>query len=409
MIHKIKLKFHEHTWLLPTLYCITALFLALVTNYIDNHLKQFLNERYTIIFTTKPELAKNVLATISGSLLTMTTITFSTIMVVLTTYASQFSPRILRNFLNNRKTMHILGIFISGFLYSIVSLLLMRNIEPDSNVITGTVAVILACVCIAFFGYFIQFVGKSIQVENLIESIAERTHKLIQEERDKFDDEHFKGAASELVVPEDYFVQSIKSGNTGYIQFINREALLKYAQEHDLVIKINVSISDFIFDNTVVLTIFCEEDKLDDVKIEVDSYFVFSNQQRELYDFKYSIEKIVDIAVRALSPGINDPNTAIECIHKLSIIVIDYYRVDANYALIEGEDGVGRLFYKRISKEAMLELAFLQIIHYGKTDHKLMAKVEYVINSIGNNSAIDEETIERFKREHVYNNIPVTD
>lgn len=409
MFHKIKLKFHEHTWLVPTLYCVSALILALVTNYIDNHMKQILNERYTIIFTTKPELAKNVLATISGSLLTMTTITFSTIMVVLTTYSSQFSPRILRNFLNNRKTMHILGIFISGFLYSIVSLLLMRNIEPDSNVITGTVAVILACVCIAFFGYFIQFVGKSIQVENLIESIAERTHKLIQEERDKFDDEHVKGAASEPVVPEDYYVKSIKSGKTGYIQFINREALLKYAQEHDLVIKINVSISDFIYDNTVVFTIYCEKDTLDDIKIEVSNYFVFSNQQRELYDFKYSIEKIVDIAVRALSPGINDPNTAIECIHKLSVIVINYYRVDANYALIEDGDGAGRLFYKRISKEAMLELTFLQIIHYGKTDHKLMAKVEYAINNIDNNSAIDKETIERFKREHVYNNIPVTD
>ncbi|AQL55616.1 hypothetical protein BVH56_00955 [Abyssicoccus albus] len=163
-MEKLKLKLTNNVWIIPLIYCVIAVLLAILTNFIDNNLKQALVDKYFIIFTTKPELAKNVLTAISGSLLTMTTITFSTIMVVLTTYSSQFSPRILRNFINDRRTMSVLGVFMSGFLYSIISLLLMRNIEVEANVISGTVSVLIACICIVFFGYFIQFVSKSVQI-----------------------------------------------------------------------------------------------------------------------------------------------------------------------------------------------------------------------------------------------------
>lgn len=91
-MEKLKLKLTNNVWIIPLIYCVIAVLLAILTNFIDNNLKQALVDKYFIIFTTKPELAKNVLTSISGSLLTMTTITFSTIMVVLTTYSSQFSP-----------------------------------------------------------------------------------------------------------------------------------------------------------------------------------------------------------------------------------------------------------------------------------------------------------------------------
>ena len=114
------------------------------------------------LFLTRVELAKVILGTLSGSLLTITTFTFSTIMVVLTMYSSNFSPRVVNNFLTDKITMKVLGIFVGGFVYCILALFFMRERYSDYLVISATIAVIYSVLCIMYFVIFVYNVSSSI-------------------------------------------------------------------------------------------------------------------------------------------------------------------------------------------------------------------------------------------------------
>src|SRR5574342_638842 len=148
LVRKIVLRIRESIWLLPGIYSIFAFLLALLVIYIDhNELAEGIVPSFLM---TSIDLAQTILGSISAALLTMTTITFSTIMVVLTTYSSQFSPRTLNNFVEDPVTMRVLGIFMGGFVYSTLSLLFMSESWYENNVISATVGVLLAFICLAF-------------------------------------------------------------------------------------------------------------------------------------------------------------------------------------------------------------------------------------------------------------------
>lgn len=178
MLKRLLLKMRESIWFVPSVYSVMASILALVTVLMDTRFNKQVIDYITPYMRTSVDLAQTILGTISGALLTMTTITFSTIMVVLTMYSSQFSPRSLQNFLNAPATQRVLGIFMGGFVYSILSLLFMRKNSVSHEVISASVSVILAVICLAFFAYFIHKVGRSVQVSRLIRDITEEVLKL---------------------------------------------------------------------------------------------------------------------------------------------------------------------------------------------------------------------------------------
>jgi Predicted membrane protein (DUF2254) len=148
LVKQFLFKIKEGTWFIPAVYTIVALILAIVVVYVDFYLEAF----YPEIFLVGLDLGKTILGTIAGSLLTMTTITFSTTMVVLTTYSSQFSPRTLENFIQDPVTMRVLGVFIGGFVYCIFTLLFIRE-SVGNTVASATIGVIIAFICLAFFAF----------------------------------------------------------------------------------------------------------------------------------------------------------------------------------------------------------------------------------------------------------------
>ncbi|OHX51521.1 hypothetical protein BB776_03050 [Planococcus salinarum] len=125
---KFTLWIKEKLWVTPAAYSILAVALSIIFFYIDLHWIDAMSEYIPSILLTNVDLAKTIMGSLSGALLTMTTFTFSTILVVLTMYSSQFSPRTLKNFVHDRLTWRVLGIFLGGFIYNTLSLLFMRRI-----------------------------------------------------------------------------------------------------------------------------------------------------------------------------------------------------------------------------------------------------------------------------------------
>ncbi len=172
MLRKIIMRYKESIWFIPSLFIIGSVAFAFITRGINIAFGEQLQEWLPGFVFTTVSLARSILTVIATSLLTMTTITFSTIMVVLSVYSSQFSPRTLQNFISDRVTQTVLGVFIAGFTYSIVSLLFIDEREPEILVLSAFFAILLSLLSIGYFIRFIQYIARAIQVNNLIEELS---------------------------------------------------------------------------------------------------------------------------------------------------------------------------------------------------------------------------------------------
>lgn len=376
MFRRVFAKVHESIWFIPSIYSVLASCLALLTVLIDTTFSDEIRAYFPSYLRTSVDLAQTILGTISGALLTMTTITFSTIMVVLTMYSSQFSPRTLQNFLNAPSTQRVLGIFMGGFVYSILSLLFMRKQTISHEVISASVSVLLAVICLAFFVYFIHSVGTSIQVSRLIRAL---TNDVIQTINNEKKEKNTKVWAKEKPVFKNDFAKKtdIQSNSFGYIQYIDYERLTKWALKHEVFIDIATPVGTFVGTQSILAQVYHNEELS---KEEVYSHFTLGEERSVLEDIEFGIEKIAEIALRALSPGINDPNTAIRCIHSLGEVLQRASHLPTGFSITYTEDHKPVILSARPQMSDYLYVAYSQISFYGKEDTSiLLAMLESLI------------------------------
>lgn len=389
MIKRLVVRMRQTIWFIPSLYTVLASLLALAMVLVDTKYNNDVKEYIPGYFRTTVDLAQTILGTLSGALLTMTTVTFSTIMVVLTMYSSQFSPRALQNFLNKSSTQRVLGIFMGGFVYTILSLLFMRKASINHEVISASVGVVLAVVCLAFFAFFIHNVGTSVQVSRLIRELTNDVIKALQSEKKGMKDNKVVWSEEKPFFVQSFpFVSEVKSDAFGYIQYIEYESLTKWATEHDAIVDIVRPIGAFCGTQSVVATVYSQKE-LDSEKLS--SHFTLGEERSILQDVEYGIEKIVEIALRALSPGINDPNTAIRCIHSIGEVLQRATLLPGGVAVTYTEENKPCLVAVYPNAEDYFYAAFSQISFYGKEDVSILNSLLDALLYIARSSE-DEET-----------------
>lgn len=354
-------------WLYPTVYSIIAIILAFSVIIIDGEYLFDFKSYIPDVMITSSELARMVLSLIAGAFITIMTFTFSTTMIVLTMYSSQFSPRVVENFLKNNSTMKSFGIFVSGFIYSIISLLFIRESISDSSVISGSIGVIYIIVGLVNFIIFINNVATHVQASNLIDRLYEESLSRMGEYKDRIRECR--------IVPRDEVNAykknlSISSPENGYIQEIDYENLIRTAKETRTVMFLDKVAGQFLTDRTEVVSLYYDNhsDLKDDLEERVHHALLIGQQRTEKQDFSFSLQKIVDVALKALSPGINDPNTAIHCIRILGVLLRNMADLKNGYVLVENENEEGALYYEGYDFDVILSAAFNQIIHYGRED-----------------------------------------
>ena len=173
LIRKIAYRIKTSIWLYPALYSVGSMLLAIGTAAVDQRFTGVSVYRALHVFATTTELAQAVLGIIAAAFITIATFTFSTAMVVLTMYSSQFTPRVVENFLNNQMTMKSFGVFLSGFIYAITSLLLIKESGESRLVIAASVGVLYIIVGLIYFLIFINHVSSQIQASGLIQRLYE--------------------------------------------------------------------------------------------------------------------------------------------------------------------------------------------------------------------------------------------
>jgi uncharacterized membrane protein len=296
-------------------------------------------------------------------------------MVVLTMYTSQFSPRVIENFLSQKSTMKSFGIFVSGFLYSIISLLFIRDILSDYKIMAGTFGVIYILAGLVNFILYINSVGTYIQAGNLIDRLYHKAQEDIDAYRSEVEEYDFVDKAEvERIEPK----ISIRSPHNGYIQEVNYKRLFELSREHEIIMIFQKLTGQFVTDEDVVMEIYYDRnsDLYENLEKEIGDCVHIGERRTEAQDFSFSIQKIVEVALKALSPGINDPNTAIQCIRDLGLLLREAAQMRSGYLLMrEDGDSLSALYREGYDLDILLRDTFRQIIHYGQGDVFVMLAV----------------------------------
>ncbi|QSX08573.1 DUF2254 domain-containing protein [Alkalibacter rhizosphaerae] len=367
MIQKIRVLYENNkVWLFLSKYLFFSLLLAMLILLIDSRILPLI-QYIPGFFLTGIDLAKTILGTLAGALLTITTFTFSTIMVVLTTYSSNFSPRVVENFLTDRISMKVLGIFTGGFFYCITTLLFMRTTVQNQLVLSATVAVVYSIVCIAYFILFVFSVSSSIQASKLITRLFLESMELIEETLEFRDKHETTSYFSTESYPSHY---TVHTSEYGYLELINFHSMLEMISEVDCTIVIHTKIGTFVSENMPLFSVYYWNQETLPNKLDkrIENCFTFANEKMVISDYTFTVQKIVEIALRAISPGINDPNTAIHCIRFIGVLMARISESEGMYSVLHKEESPGRIVYEEFHLPHALFDTYQQIVHYGKSD-----------------------------------------
>jgi uncharacterized membrane protein len=314
-----------------------------------------------------PQVAQVILAGIAASIMTVVSIVFAILLMTLTLASMQFSPRIIVSFSRDRVTQWTLGIFLGTFSYCMAALPAARLLpHPFEPVATVLGAMVLALACVGLLLFFIHHISQAISVSHIVDRIAEETEAMIDElmpgSRRLVRLKHAQPLAPN---PSE---QAVLSHVSGYIRFVDTRRLVAHAKHYHVSVRVLRRVGHFV-PAGIPLMMVSKGNRLPPEGIaELLAAFDFGPTRTLQQDVEFGVLQIVDIALKAISPAVNDPTTAINCIDQLSRILIRFASREPPEDLLYDPPGIVRASIAWIHFERLLDAAFEQIRMYSKTD-----------------------------------------
>lgn len=341
-------------------------------------------------------VTSSFLSTLAGTFLTVTTFTFTTILTVLNKYSDSFTPRIVQDFIDKPHVLSLFGVFIGGFFYTVLSLFLVENASSDDTFISGTIAIFYAVIAMISFVLFVKRVLNDIKVSNVIENTYAHALKLIETELDaEFPDDLYAELSGETSSDssrksddnsskKEYKIFASKSG---YFYSISSDEIIKILDGIDSDLVIRHRIGEFLLKDEHIASLYIKptsndehiaslhiEDasnndagSFDEILDKVSDCLLINVRKNDTEDYHHEITNLVEIAMKGLSPGINDPNTAIESVRKIGILLGKLFSAKHFYRILNKTEDT-RIIYTGYTAKEELHLSFNQILYYGKND-----------------------------------------
>ena len=365
-IRTVTAKLFTTYWFLPSMMAVLAVALALLTVRLDEVLDHRTSGLFWL-YAGGPEGARTLLSTIAGSMITVAGVTFSITIVALSFASTQLGPRLLDNFLRDRGNQVVLGTFISTFLYCLLVLLTIRGVDSQTFVpeISVTFGIALALMSIGVLIYFFDHVSSSMHAEEIVAQVGTELDKAVDRLLPgRFLTGLFESEPrNEEDIPKEFDEEARGVGDTrsGYLQSIDFESLLALAREHELLLRINYRPGDFIPPEKQIVDLWPPKMLDDKVYEQINQAAVIGIYPSWNQDVTYAVNQLVAIAVRALSPSINDPFLAMSCIDRLGAALIHLAQKSIPPSYRYDERGKLRLITSSFSFEGVLDRSFNQI------------------------------------------------
>ena len=312
-------------WFVPSL--ILAVSIALAMGLVQAHSianSQWL-ARWPYLFGGSAKGSREILSTIAGSMMTVVGVTFSMTLVALVLASSQYTSRILRNFMGDRVTQVVLGVLSGIFAYCLIVLRTIRSGNEGGFVPSLAVffAMILAMCGIVFLIFFIHHIAASIQASSIIAEVADETITAVDLLfPDKIEHEPMDSQEYQTELPlAGLNWQAVPARRNGYIQSVDNLALLSLARKHKTVVRMEIGVGHFVVQNETLASLTLEGPLEKDIIAALQAVYNIAPHRTVYQDCAFGIRQIVDMALRALSPGINDTTTAVMCLNYLTAIL----------------------------------------------------------------------------------------
>jgi uncharacterized membrane protein len=393
-------KMRASYWFIPSLMLIIASCLSLLLIYIDVFLaKHGWIDSLNRFYPNKPEGARALLSTVAGSMITVAGVVFSITMVALTLASSQFGPRLLVNFMRDRGNQLVLGTFISTFVYC---LLVLRTIRSGENTlfvpqVAVTFALIMTIASIIVLIYFIHHASTSIQASNVIANVGDDLERSIERlfpekiDTDKSDKWSNLRILGDIPLNFEKEVGILPAPRTGYIQAIDYNGLIKTSTDREIIIKLKRRPGHYVIQQSKLAEVWPLEKVNEELLKTITGRFIIGKDRTDEQDPEFAFDQLVEIAMRALSPGINDPFTAIMCIDRLSSALCKLAQREFPSNYLYNNDNKLCVITDPVTFSEITDTAFNQIRQYGRSSAAVTIRLLEVIGEIAAYIKRDED------------------
>ncbi len=353
-------------WFIPVIIIITSILLSIGLVYLDGQITISQNGITRYFLVNSPDSARSILSTISGAMMGVAGTVFSITLVVLTLASSQFGPRLIKNFMYVRLNQIVLGAYISTYLYCLLVLNAVTDYHDYTFIpsISIIVAILAAITNIILLIVFIHNIAISLQADKVVSNISvlisNQVETLFPEKM-----EEGKLIEKNINISTEFSAYqkriSIKSPKSGYLQYIDTEELIEFLSKNNSLIELYHRPGAHLVEGLEIGFIYSNDNWEKDAFENINRIFEIGKIKTTQQDLESSIHQIVEIALRAISPGINDPYTAITCIDNLTAILSYLAQAKFPSKYLFDEDGNLRFIADTFEFEDILDTAFNQI------------------------------------------------
>jgi uncharacterized membrane protein len=365
-------------WLVPTLWVVLAIVMGVILS--RAHLPGLAAE-----FTTPltPDVVAPVLSSIASGMMALTAIVFSLAFVFVQFGSSAYSPRLVSLFTRDRVVTHSLGIFTGTFLFALVGLMLLTPDRPP--LMTWAVAVVSMIWLLASVALFILLIRRinTLTISNVLHMVGERGRRVIEEMYPPLDSYPLTPGQGDVTAPQSpaplpSVTQTLRYlGGPAVVIELHIQELVELARRADAVIEIAYAVGDVVMDGSDVLYVRAGREKISETALQQAIALGFERTIEQ--DPKYALRLLVDVGIKALSPAVNDPTTAVMALNEIADLVgrIGRRRLDVGYA--QDESGALRLVYPTPTWADFLSLAIDEIRFYGANSYQVMRRLRAML------------------------------
>jgi uncharacterized membrane protein len=326
----------------------------------------------SFILVDSAENARTILSTLAGSIISLTVFSFSMVMVVLNAASASLSPRVVPGLITRKSHQMVLGFYLGSIIYSIIMLININKLDNGNTAIPSLgvlFALVFGLISLGLFVFFIHSISKAIQVDNVLNGLFRQTKKEIQDIINMQNENPVDN------FPEFSNWHSINSTTEGYYKGVHTNKLCALLADENIELFITVKQGYFTVKGYPFLK--CNKDISENEALieKILDCFIFYIEEYISDHYRYGLTQISEIAVKAMSPGINDPGTAVKSIDMLSILLIDRLKINAiNYACNQSEASP-LLYFHETSFDELLHDNFTPLRNYAKGDAYVMTNV----------------------------------
>ncbi|MCP2045784.1 DUF2254 domain-containing protein [Pontibacter sp. HSC-36F09] len=362
----------------PTLISLLFFGIAVLMIYFETRgISKALEDELPFFIISHGETANMILSSIATGVFSLIVFSFTMVMLVLNQASANFSPRVIPGLITSKSNQKVLGLFLGTLIYTLVVMVNVRSEHYDTDLpgLAVFMAMCFTILCLAFFVYFIHSISTAIQIGSMLEGIYKLTlnklHKELEQDEGK-------------ELPAIFEIgnwQLLDSSRSGYLQKVNKNAVVELCREHDVVLEFLQPLGYFVIKGLPFAKVAGQLKDKEAFCDELNTQVSYYQEEMAEINYLYGFKQITESAVKALSPSINDPGTAIKAIDYLTDLLIVRMRL-TDEKIFHDKENVLRLRLDEVSFTELLSLCLGPIRVYGREDPVILLRLLNLLKNL---------------------------